>query len=649
MKFSMGGKGADRTDMTPDLSRGLSFARGFLEGLVHPQVAGDALAGRRHRLFILRHLALGGLALALLPLSLAFHGATTPALALAFAWLTAHLPLAMYVSRTGELARGQAVSAGFFALFIAALAAMTGGLASPVLAFLALVPLEAVLAGSRRTIMALLALALALLAALAVFAESVPALVGPAPSGTTLAAIATAAALLYGTLLALRAREELAMERQRAQEAEARHEQVAALRGDAVAVILSGGRLQSVTPSVRAVLGLGPVDIQGERFFERLHVADRPLYLKTVSDTLADGRPRTLELRLRRGNGRPGDPGRPGYGWVALDCNPAPSPGLLPLAGLPAGSKALVCALRDIDARKVAEAERDTARAAATDALQARTRFLATVGDELRAPLSAILGFSEVMRAMPRAGLDEARIADYAGLIHRSGSHLLGSLDDMLEMARLEAGDVALHAESFDLRACLDDCRRALEPDAAARRQTIATDMPLQLGPAIADPRACRQIALKLISNALKFTPEGGRVVVFARKGPAGLVFGVRDTGIGIAPEDRERVMQPFVRLAEAEEREGAGVGLAVVNALVDLHGGHVEIESRLGEGACISVLLPNLPEGAIRSRGTAACAPLTASTTTARANRGPHQGARLSDAAESDAGRPSAAWKDIA
>lgn len=147
--------------------------------------------------------------------------------------------------------------------------------------------------------------------------------------------------------------------------------------------------------------------------------------------------------------------------------------------------------------------------------------------------------------------------------------------------------------ESFDLRTCLESCRRMMEPEAARLGVTLAADLPLGIGEITADPRACRQIALNLMSNALKFTPSGGRAVLFARKEGSGIVFGVHDTGIGIAEGDRDRILLPFVRLPVDPPREGAGIGLSVVKGMAELHGGRVEIESKPGEGACVSVRLP--------------------------------------------------------
>jgi cell cycle sensor histidine kinase DivJ len=133
----------------------------------------------------------------------------------------------------------------------------------------------------------------------------------------------------------------------------------------------------------------------------------------------------------------------------------------------------------------------------------------------------------------------------------------------------------------------------AAEAEQAGLR--LSSDIPLDLGEFTADPRACRQIALNLLANSVKFTPAGGRIVLFARKEASGLVFGVRDTGVGISAADLDRVTKPFVQASDgtARSHDGAGLGLSVVKGLADLHGGRMSLESRVGAGTCVTVYLP--------------------------------------------------------
>ena len=593
--------------MMPVLQDRLRLAASHVDALVHPDAARQAAARASHGAFIRGHLACGALALVLLPLLLAFNGITTPAAALSLGWLTAHLPLAMYVSRTGELARGQIASAVLFALSFGTLAALTGGAASPVLPLLVLAPVEAALTGRRRAVVLVAALTLALALALAL---------GPSLAGLTLTDVpaeiggflpvslaVAAVAVLYAGLLALRLGAALDRREAALLQREAWASTGARLAGEAMLRHGPGGRVEEVGEAAARLLALGSAaaaerELTGDGLFARIHVGDRPAYLKALSDTAAEGRPQHLRLRLRRGASRPGEAGRAAHAVVDMTFHPEPG-----------GEAGLVSVLRDVTAEAALAAERDAALAEAEKAREAHSRFLAIVGHELRTPLNAILGFSDLLQSeAPNAAADDPlRVRDFAGTIHQSGSHLLHLVNDMLNMARIESGHFEIAAERFDLRTCLDTCRRMMEPEASRLGLRLSADLPLSLGEVQADPRACRQIALNLLSNALKFTPQGGRVVLFARHEPQGFVFGVRDTGIGIAPQDQERITEPFVQASSGLARlhDGAGLGLAVVKGLTSLSGGRMTLDSREGEGTCVSIALPAVPPAPQASRGT--------------------------------------------
>jgi len=565
-----------------------------VDTLVHSSVAQDAAQFRRQRAFILGHLAGGALALAALPMVLALHGPASLPLALVFAWATSQIPLAMMVSRSGRLARAQTIAAVLSATFFAGLAALTGGPASPVLPLLLLAPLEAAFTSSRRAVAGVLVWCLGLGAAL-----WLPSLLGLGPLAPasqvagwlSVETLALALGLALATLLALRLVAELRAAQRQADTARARQARLAAHGGQAVAEHGEGGRIVTLTPNARTVTGLSPEALMGEGFFARLHVADRPLFLKALSDTAADGTARDIALRLRTGDTRPGEAGIAGYRTLGLS--------ILREAGNGGAAGAVVSVLRDLEPVRALEAERDAARAQATAAEEARSRFLATVSHELRTPLNAILGFSDLLR---QTGADAADISpelaktrEYAELMHASGTHLLQVVNDMLDMARIEADQVRLVAEPFDARACIDGCRRMMVPEADRAGVRLSTDMPQDLGLFVGDSRACRQIVLNLVANAVKFTPEGGRIVLFARRENGGLAFGVRDTGIGMSAEDVARVTEPFVQASTglARSHEGIGLGLAVVKGLAELHGGRLTLDSRPNEGTCASVFLP--------------------------------------------------------
>jgi signal transduction histidine kinase len=232
------------------------------------------------------------------------------------------------------------------------------------------------------------------------------------------------------------------------------------------------------------------------------------------------------------------------------------------------------------------------ARDAAINANLSKTLFFANMSHELRTPLNAILGFSELLTT----DIFADRRVEYARLIHASGAHLLDLVNDLLDISRIESGKLTLHDENVAIDEIVSECVNTMEPRARSARlrlvRRVARDLPLVIG----DRRALKQIVLNLMTNAVKFTRPGGTVEAFASLSPSGeLAFGVRDDGIGIAEEDCQRVLERFgqARHDVTASQEGAGLGLPIVKGLAEAHGGRLELESRLGEGTCVTVWLP--------------------------------------------------------
>jgi PAS domain S-box-containing protein len=257
----------------------------------------------------------------------------------------------------------------------------------------------------------------------------------------------------------------------------------------------------------------------------------------------------------------------------------------------------IVSVSRDISARKAHEFELEAAQARAEAANRAKSAFLANMSHELRTPLNAIIGFSELMREKMFGPLGDPRYAEYTGLIHNSGRHLLDLITDMLDMAKIEAGKMVLAPERMELGEALDECLRTLQAQAATAGITLSSDVTGQ-PVLLADRRAVKQVLLNLLSNALKFTTPGGAVVVSAWKSQGHAHIAVRDTGIGIAKDDLARLGNPFeqARVNPMHAQGGTGLGLALVKALVEKHGGHCIIESELGIGTTVIVDFPLAP-----------------------------------------------------
>ncbi len=237
----------------------------------------------------------------------------------------------------------------------------------------------------------------------------------------------------------------------------------------------------------------------------------------------------------------------------------------------------------------------ETARKAAVAANQAKSRFLANMSHELRTPLNAILGFSEIIRDRIFGEAAQARYSAYAGDIHRSGQHLLRLINDILDLSKIEAGKLELRPKMLRVS---DEVQCAVElVTLAARSKSVSLDVSVSDDlEVLADQRALQQILLNLLSNAVKFTPEGGKVAVTSRRDGTFVSLRVADTGIGIAPQDLERVLENFGQAAHdvtTREERGTGLGLPIAKGLAEAHGGHLHLASVLGQGTTVTITLP--------------------------------------------------------
>jgi two-component system, cell cycle sensor histidine kinase PleC len=239
--------------------------------------------------------------------------------------------------------------------------------------------------------------------------------------------------------------------------------------------------------------------------------------------------------------------------------------------------------------------ELQRAKLAAESASRSKSQFLANMSHELRTPLNAIIGFAEILREQTFGPIQPSRYVEYAGDIHSSGVHLLSLINDILDMAKIEAGRMELHEEQVDIGDCIAASVRLMRQRAAEAGVSLTTRVEDGLPSLVADERALRQILLNLVGNAVKFTMPGGSVKVAACLVEGCVELGVVDTGVGIAAEHFEMVMQPFGQIANEFTRghPGTGLGLPLVRALADLHGARFELSSDLGRGTTARVRFP--------------------------------------------------------
>ena len=484
--------------------------------------------------------------------------------------------------------------AGFSGL-IGYLAALTGGVSSPLIIWLVLVPAEAALAGDRPTVMrAGVSAALALVTVVA--AEAL----GLLPASRLHVAAHLPAWLLYAVpafvaIVQAAFIAAAAQDRQReadlaAAEGAAMYRFLADNAMDLITRHAADGRISFASPAARNLLGRAPEALVGEAATALVHPEDLKSLQAAFVEPSYFGRAATAEVRQRRADGS--------YLWTEIRCRPAPrSDG----EGFD-----IVAVTRDISDRKAHERDLIDARDLAEQANRAKSAFLANMSHELRTPLNAIIGFSEVMTQEIFGPIGVARYSEYVRLIHESGNHLLELINGVLDMSKIEAGKFELAEEEFALDDVASQALAYVKIQADRKGVALRMEVPVACQRVYADRRAVKQMLVNLLSNGVKFTPRGGCVSLYANPVLSGIELAVVDTGIGIDTADLARLGRPFEQAEGTHVRtqEGTGLGLALVKALAAMHGGQTVIESELGVGTTVRLILPHAdpaPEGVQR------------------------------------------------
>jgi cell cycle sensor histidine kinase DivJ len=565
--------------------------RDYVDTLVHPSAQQDAAAAVKHRAFIEPRLLASFAALAAFPVYLTIRGVPSVAEVLLFAWFVAPLAAAYFLSRTGRYEAAHVLSSLAFTVLAAAVAIETGGIASFTAIWLVVVPLEAALSGSRRVIAIASMFAISAAGLLAVLGSpDLPAVLSSIGTQQgALAALGIISAVLYAMVLALRAEALTQSNSGLLYAEEDRYRLLARNMTDVITRHGRNGAVLFVSPAAEPLFGAKVHDLLGHGLFDRVHVADRPAYLTALGDTAALGEGRSVEFRIRR---EAGEGTAVQFVWIEMRCRPLDSA---------SGEKAdpemreVVAVLRDVSRRKAQEAALEEARAESDRANAAKSLFVATMSHELRTPLNVIIGFSEMLTKEAPMLLDAARRQEYAQLINESGHHLLSVVNGILDMSKIEAGNFEITPEPFAPARVIKNCCDLLGLKASEAGIDVVMCVAEDIPEIVADKRALNQILLNLLSNAIKFTGRGGHVTVTAKQEASSFLLTVEDTGVGISPEDLPHIGDPFfqARAQYYDRHEGTGLGLSIVKGLAALHGGDLQISSRLGEGTCVTLRLP--------------------------------------------------------
>jgi signal transduction histidine kinase len=260
------------------------------------------------------------------------------------------------------------------------------------------------------------------------------------------------------------------------------------------------------------------------------------------------------------------------------------------------GSNSYCAVIRDITQWKRSEEELRTAKRAAETANQHKSDFLARVSHEIRTPLNAIIGFSDMIASEHFGPAGHSRYVEYAADIGRSGRHVLDIVNDLLDISKIEAGEMDLEFAAVGINDCISEAVSLVQPQANAQRVIIRTSLSQSVPDIVADLRSIKQIALNILANAIRYTPSGGQIVVSTAYESSGSVtLRIRDTGVGMSKGELDQAMKPFGQVASGTRQrgDGTGLGLPLTKAMTEANRATFAIHSAPNEGTLVEISFP--------------------------------------------------------
>lgn len=551
---------------------------------VHASVPSGCEEFKEHAHFIKHHAIAGMIGLSLIPAALVLKDNLSGIDVFILALLGSPLLLAVLVSRNGKLEMGKRATLFIVTIFLAVLVGATGATQSPLIILFGILPLETVLWRCKSPIR--LGIALMTTAAIGIWAAT-----------SVFAALHYSVGLLeqfgsmqwfampgvaYALVTALRIQNRLSQNARNLARESKRIDLFSRHSNELITRHGADGSTLFATPAARELLGVSSKDLLDSGLLNKVHIQDRVILLKALSDAVQQNREQLQHIRIRVS-------GSEARLWkqVEIRCRAD--------RNKDGGQAEAICSMRDVSSLKALEDDLERAHASASELNEAQRHFLATMSHELRTPLNAIIGFSDILDQELFGRLPHEKHREYVSLIQDSGRHLLNVVNDMLDMSRIEAGKYELSLSTFAMREIADATIAMLQPMALKGGVNVTCNINATLPDISADKRACQQILINLLSNAIKFTPEGGKVVLSAKQFGRSLRIRMKDEGIGIDQNFLSRIGQPFIQADSGHQRkfEGSGIGLSVVKGLVALHGGKFDIKSKQGAGTDVTVTLP--------------------------------------------------------